>query len=203
MRSRTSPIVNWVPLTPTSLQDFVGTSFSMKRGRLSSALRDEPDIDHLKRSEHSSVVLLIEKLLIYFRSPMSTVIFRRLGFQLTFYILEYLEHNFQPIMEAMLREDEPILFPNAAQIHDSYLKFFRNRDQYPISMYENPDMSFLTMWEDESKDPDSVHLRRWIRVFFVDTFQHDTWQELEERPQPRDTTSGWLDCMVLAILAKP
>ncbi|KAI9607117.1 hypothetical protein H4Q26_005631 [Puccinia striiformis f. sp. tritici PST-130] len=28
---RTSPIVNWVPLTPTSLQDFVGTSFSMKR----------------------------------------------------------------------------------------------------------------------------------------------------------------------------
>ncbi|KAI7947521.1 hypothetical protein MJO28_009429 [Puccinia striiformis f. sp. tritici] len=158
---------------------FCRDEFLDEARRLSSALRDEPDIDHLKRSEHSSVVLLIEKLLIYFRSPMSTVIFRRLGFQLTFYILEYLEHNFQPIMEAMLREDEPILFQMQLKFTSSYLKFFRNRDQYPISMYENPDMSFLTMWEDESKDPDSVHLRRWIRVFFVDTFQHDTWQELE------------------------
>ncbi|KAH9461398.1 hypothetical protein Pst134EA_017704 [Puccinia striiformis f. sp. tritici] len=158
---------------------FCRDEFLDEARRLSSALRDEPDIDHLKRSEHSSVVRLIEKLLIYFRSPMSTVIFRRLGFQLTFYILEYLEHNFQPIMEAMLREDEPILFQMQLKFTSSYLKFFRNRDQYPITMYENPDMSFLTMWEDESKDPDSVHLRRWIRVFFVDTFNHDSWQELE------------------------
>ncbi|KAI7933474.1 hypothetical protein MJO29_016852 [Puccinia striiformis f. sp. tritici] len=158
---------------------FCRDEFLDEARRLSSALRDEPDIDHLKRSEHSSVVRLIEKLLIYFRSPMSTVIFRRLGFQLTFYILEYLEHNFQPIMEAMLREDEPILFQMQLKFTSSYLKFFRNRDQYPITMYKNPDMSFLTMWEDESKDPDSVHLRRWIRVFFVDTFNHDSWQELE------------------------
>ncbi|KAI9607116.1 hypothetical protein H4Q26_005630 [Puccinia striiformis f. sp. tritici PST-130] len=85
-------------------------------------------------------------------------------------------------MEAMLREDEPILFQMQLKFTSSYLKFFGIEISIP-SMYENPDMSFLTMWEDESKDPDSVHLRRWIRVFFVDTFQHDIGRSSRERPQ--------------------
>ncbi|POV97760.1 hypothetical protein PSHT_14378 [Puccinia striiformis] len=96
---------------------------------------------------------------------------RKIEFQMVYYILEFLEDNYKSVMEAMLRRrrEDLIFYEKQLKCLRTYLKFYRNRVQYPSHIYENPDMSFLTLIR-----TDDV-LFEWIETYVADTLWHRTW----------------------------
>ncbi|KAI7933475.1 hypothetical protein MJO29_009219 [Puccinia striiformis f. sp. tritici] len=146
---------------PESLQEIDG---------LSSSLRKESDIFHvLDRKENLPTVSLIIELISYFRFPRAAYAHRKIEFQMVYYILEFLEDHYQPVMDAMLQQRPNDLdLRKQLEFINGLLKFFRNRDQYPISTYENPDISFWTMTKGGSA------LSTWIDSYILGESHHVT-----------------------------
>ncbi|POV97759.1 hypothetical protein PSHT_14373 [Puccinia striiformis] len=146
---------------PESLQEMDG---------LSSSLRKESEIFHvLDRKENLPTVSLIIELISYFRFPRAAYAHRKIEFQLVYYILEFLEDHYQPVMDAILQQRPNDLdLRKQLEFINGLLKFFRNRDQYPISTYENPDISFWTMTKGGSA------LSTWIDSYILGESHHVT-----------------------------
>ncbi|KAI7947467.1 hypothetical protein MJO28_009375, partial [Puccinia striiformis f. sp. tritici] len=146
---------------PESLQEIDG---------LSSSLRKESEIFHvLDRKENLPTVSLIIELISYFRFPRAAYAHRKIEFQMVYYILEFLEDHYQPVMDAMLQQRPNDLdLRKQLEFINGLLKFFRNRDQYPISTYENPDISFWTMTKGGSA------LSTWIDSYILGESHHVT-----------------------------
>ncbi|POW01091.1 hypothetical protein PSTT_12697 [Puccinia striiformis] len=139
---------------------------------LSASLKDSADMDHpLDKRENFPIVQLVNRLINYFRFPTWTIYRRKIEFQMVYYILEFLEDNYKSVMEAMLRRrrEDLIFYEKQLKCLRTYLKFYRNRVQYPSHIYENPDMSFLTLIR-----TDDV-LFEWIETYVADTLWHRTW----------------------------
>ncbi|KAI9607278.1 hypothetical protein H4Q26_005795 [Puccinia striiformis f. sp. tritici PST-130] len=119
-------------------------------------------MDHLlNKSENLPIVQLLDKLITYFRNQTWRTYQRKFEFQMIYYILEFLEDNYKPVMEAILRQKGGLtLYQKQLKFLRSYLKFYRNRLQYPSHIYEKPDMTFL-----ELTRSDDVALTNWIKLY--------------------------------------
>ncbi|KAI7946055.1 hypothetical protein MJO29_012443 [Puccinia striiformis f. sp. tritici] len=127
--------------------------------------------------EHSSIFLLIEKLINFFQEPEITLNSdqRRIEFQLVYYTLAFLENYYPSIIEAIVkRKGQPTLFKNQLDFMTKYLRFYRNRrnQEDPKYLGANPDITFLKMATDN-------HFRQWMRIFTFKIFGHTSCIETE------------------------
>ncbi|KAA1083656.1 hypothetical protein PGT21_002796 [Puccinia graminis f. sp. tritici] len=161
----------------TNAETFRHAEFLKQADSLSLALLDAPEIEHMNIIDNTPIAQLVRSLVNNFRTPDRRAVQIRIQFQMIFYILEFLDQYYKPIVRKVL------VWPNnysdlqkELKFMGSYLKFFRNRDQYPSSMYENPDMYFLTA---------SVQLDVWI----AEVFKNNNWLEIRgEAPKTKFNT---------------
>ncbi|KAH9444247.1 hypothetical protein Pst134EA_017700 [Puccinia striiformis f. sp. tritici] len=152
---------------------------------LSASLKDSADMDDLlNKRGNFPIVQLVNKLINYFRSPSWRNHQRKLEYQLVYYILEFLEDNYKPVMVAMLRRrrEDLIFYQKQLKCLRTYLKFYRNRNQYPSHIYENPDMTFLALIRSD------YVLFKWVFTYVADTFEHKSWYELRGTTPERQFT---------------
>ncbi|KAI9606235.1 hypothetical protein H4Q26_004610, partial [Puccinia striiformis f. sp. tritici PST-130] len=139
--------------------------------------------------EHSSIFLLIEKLINFFQEPEMTLNSdqRRIEFQLVYYTLAFLENYYPSIIEAIVkRKGQPTLFKNQLDFMTKYLRFYRNRrnQEDPKYLGANPDITFLKMATDN-------HFRQWMRIFTFKIFGHTSCIETEPESRHQNSTYGW------------
>ncbi|KAI9615050.1 hypothetical protein KEM48_005789 [Puccinia striiformis f. sp. tritici PST-130] len=159
---------------------------------LAASLRDSAEMDHLlNKSENLPIVQLLDKLITYFRNQTWRTYQRKFEFQMIYYILEFLEDNYKPVMEAILRQKGGLtLYQKQLKFLRSYLKFYRNRLQYPSHIYEKPDMTFL-----ELTRSDDVALTNWIKLYVPRIFVHRSWLGLQDT-KPEKNFTVWMTEMI-------
>ncbi|KAH9471885.1 hypothetical protein Pst134EA_002518 [Puccinia striiformis f. sp. tritici] len=148
------------------------TFFNVAR-RLSSALREAPDMDYRDRDEYLSVVSLIDDMIKFFQDPPRGELPTdkdRVEFQIIFYSLDFFDKYFQPIMGAMKRTQMiPQLFEQQLDYMRSFLRFFQNQLQDPsLHQYFKQDRTFMKMYRNRSAENKS--LRRWIKTVPLNLF---------------------------------
>ncbi|EFP81421.2 uncharacterized protein PGTG_07042 [Puccinia graminis f. sp. tritici CRL 75-36-700-3] len=116
----------------TNAETFRHAEFLKQADSLSSALLDAPEIEHMNIIDYTPIAQLVRSLVNNFRTPDRRAVQIRIQFQMIFYILEFLDQYYKPIVRKVL------VWPNnysdlqkELKFMGSYLKFFRNRDQYP------------------------------------------------------------------------
>ncbi|EFP89707.2 uncharacterized protein PGTG_15363 [Puccinia graminis f. sp. tritici CRL 75-36-700-3] len=151
-------------------QGFRLSEFLEQADSLSLQLHEAPGIEHLNRSDNVLMFELTESFFACFQHPTLTVAQSRIQFQMVYYMLEFVDQYYKPMTAAILaqwgsfcRIQQKLKFMNL------YLKFFRDRDQYPSSMYENLDMSFLEMLD---------NLEIWIKYRIKEIFDKKKWLEI-------------------------
>ncbi|KAA1080873.1 hypothetical protein PGT21_024357 [Puccinia graminis f. sp. tritici] len=166
-------MIKWFPgpqLTlgfTTNAETFRHAEFLKQADSLSAALLDAPEIEHMNTIYNAPIAQLVRSLVNDFRIPDRTAVQIRIQFQMTFYILEFLDQYYKPIMmKALVWPNNYSDLQKELKFMGSYLKFFRNRDQYPSSMYENPDMYFSTA----SALP---QLKRWVDFWVAGVFKNN------------------------------
>jgi hypothetical protein len=164
-------------------ETFCHANFLKQADSLSSALLDAPEIEHMNMIDNIPIAQMVQSLVNDFRTPHRTAVQIRIEFQMVFYILEFLDKYYKPIMKKILVW--PINYSNLQKqlkFMGSYLKFFRNRDQYPSSMYENPDMNFLTA---------NAQLKHWVDFWVAGVFKNNNWLEIRGKA-PKIKFNTWM-----------
>ncbi|KAI7965899.1 hypothetical protein MJO29_001647 [Puccinia striiformis f. sp. tritici] len=148
--------------------------------QLCETLGKTPEMDYRASDENRSIVDLIQDLIHFFRNPPRTSLSdrERLEFQMGFYMLEFLDKYFQPIMKAMQRRGEvsPLLH-RQLEFMRVYLKFYQGRFQDPAGYrYVTLDQSFWTSSTDGSLE--DANLREWIKTVPLSLFHQNCWLNL-------------------------
>ncbi|EFP90253.2 uncharacterized protein PGTG_16531 [Puccinia graminis f. sp. tritici CRL 75-36-700-3] len=116
----------------TNAETFRHAEFLKQADSLSAALLDAPEIEHMNTIYNAPIAQLVRSLVNDFRIPDRTAVQIRIQFQMTFYILEFLDQYYKPIMmKALVWPNNYSDLQKELKFMGSYLKFFRNRDQYP------------------------------------------------------------------------
>ncbi|KAH9473815.1 hypothetical protein Pst134EA_000880 [Puccinia striiformis f. sp. tritici] len=148
--------------------------------QLCEKLRRTPEMDYAGPHGDLLVVILIQRLILFFHNPTRTILSdqERLEFQMTFYMLDFLDKYFQQIMKAMQQRGEITSILNRQlEFMRHYLKFFQGRVQEPTGYrYVTLDPSFGTLSNDGSLE-DAI-LRKWIKKVPLALFHHDSWLNL-------------------------
>ncbi|KNF06578.1 hypothetical protein PSTG_00451 [Puccinia striiformis f. sp. tritici PST-78] len=148
--------------------------------QLCEKLRQTPEMDYGGPDGNLPVVILIRHLLLFFRNPTRTKLSdqERLEFQMVFYMLDFLDKYFQPIMKAMReRGDITSLVNKQLEFMRRYLKFFQGRFRDPASYrYVTLDQTFWTLSNDGSLE--DALLRQWIYSVPLALFHHNSWLTL-------------------------
>ncbi|KAI7961119.1 hypothetical protein MJO28_001608 [Puccinia striiformis f. sp. tritici] len=148
--------------------------------QLCEKLRQTPEMDYGGPDGNLPVVILIRHLLLFFRNPTRTKLSdqERLEFQMVFYMLDFLDKYFQPIMKAMReRGDITSLVNKQLEFMRRYLKFFQGRFRDPASYrYVTLDQTFWTLSNEGSLE--DALLRQWIYSVPLALFHHNSWLTL-------------------------
>ncbi|KAI9615754.1 hypothetical protein KEM48_005528 [Puccinia striiformis f. sp. tritici PST-130] len=113
-------------------QEFTRNEFTEKVNSISSALiKAEPGRDPLGERRNFPIVHMIQSAINLFRNPSEVVGGKteRIEFQLVYYIIDFLNQYYHPIMRAMAPEikNHSALFPTQLEFMHSYINFFRHR----------------------------------------------------------------------------
>ncbi|POW19256.1 hypothetical protein PSHT_04865 [Puccinia striiformis] len=159
--------------------EFQRPQFRVTAQDLSLTLQNAPGTNFWDHRDQVRVVILIYDLVSFFQNPPRRRLSdqERLEFQMVFYILDFVDKYYQPIIEVTLplrRHHLRAIFKKQLEYMRSYLKFFQNRSQDP-SGYESTkeDEIFLTMYNDKSVE--NANLRRWIKEVPLKLFHHQSW----------------------------
>ncbi|KAI9619347.1 hypothetical protein KEM48_006259 [Puccinia striiformis f. sp. tritici PST-130] len=170
-------------------QGFQRADFLQDARSLSSALADEQAIKQLENPDHLQLVNFVKDLLYFFEEPeMGTEKKqRRLEFQLVYYMIEFLDKFYHPIIETIGKQIENQLprarkDPKAYLLCDQlnymrvYLKTWREtaRDRsYTGSMTWRDMEPFKKILRGEGGN--SYLFNRWIHTFTTEIFEHRNW----------------------------
>ncbi|KAA1080874.1 hypothetical protein PGT21_024378 [Puccinia graminis f. sp. tritici] len=168
------------------IEGFRETEFLGQARNFFSGLRDAPGIEHLHTADYVLLTATIDNLVAFFRYPLTDSVNSRLEFQMVYYMLEFFDQFYEPIL-ARIRGSwgNYHLLDKQLRYMRGCLKFFRNRDQYPSSMYENLDMSFSTMLADQ--------LTLWINIRLGAPFNDKNLMKIREKvPKPKVKFNTWM-----------
>ncbi|KAA1071008.1 hypothetical protein PGTUg99_012424 [Puccinia graminis f. sp. tritici] len=157
-----------------------------------SGLRDAPGIEHLQTADYVLLTATIDTLVASFRYPLTDSVNSRLEFQMVYYMLEFFDQFYKPILARIRGSwgNYPLLDKQLRYMRGC-LKFFRNRDQYPSSMYENLDMSFSTILADQ--------LTLWINGRLGAPFNDKNLMKIRGKvPKPKVKFSTWMSELNIA-----
>ncbi|KAA1136516.1 hypothetical protein PGTUg99_034525 [Puccinia graminis f. sp. tritici] len=157
----------------TIAEGFRKPEFLEQARSLSLALLDEPEIQHHVTGNYVLLVDTMDTLFscFRFRIPTTMLVQSRIEFQMIYYILEFIDEYYKPILVRLLGIwGSYQLLAKQLKFMRSYLKCFRNRDQYPSYMYKNLDMSFVTVFD--------AQLQPWIQERLIDAFNNKNWLEI-------------------------
>ncbi|EHS64473.1 uncharacterized protein PGTG_22353 [Puccinia graminis f. sp. tritici CRL 75-36-700-3] len=169
------------------IEGFRETEFLGQARNFFSGLRDAPGIEHLHTADYVLLTATIDNLVAFFRYPLTDSVNSRLEFQMVYYMLEFFDQFYEPIL-ARIRGSwgNYHLLDKQLRYMRGCLKFFRNRDQYPSSMYENLDMSFSTMLADQ--------LTLWINIRLGAPFNDKNLMKIREKvPKPKVKFNTWMN----------
>ncbi|KAI7937666.1 hypothetical protein MJO29_014981 [Puccinia striiformis f. sp. tritici] len=113
-------------------QEFTRNGFTEEMNGISSAMiKAEPGRDPLGERRNFPIVHMIQSAINLFRNPSDVVGGKteRIEFQLVYYIIDFLDQYYHPIMRAMAPEikNHSALFPTQLEFMHSYINFFRHR----------------------------------------------------------------------------
>ncbi|KAI9607277.1 hypothetical protein H4Q26_005794 [Puccinia striiformis f. sp. tritici PST-130] len=188
-------------VTPTIRQLFLPTGFLQQADRLTANVKLTGALDMDRRGDDFEAVHLISYLINYFRFPSSEGAQKRIELQTVFYMLEFFEDYYKPLMEGIFasREDRP-LFEAQLQFMRGYLKYFRNRDQYPKNFYTQSSILFSYMAHSPALQYRA--LRPWVEEFILRTFEHDSWfkggviQSADKKRQTDKNSRALRNCVI-------
>ncbi|KAA1069198.1 hypothetical protein PGT21_015951 [Puccinia graminis f. sp. tritici] len=154
---------------------FCRPQFLEEMQRLSSDLKDGSDTDHLAERKNLATVLLIKNVIGFFQSPpwIPVPSHMRIEFLLGYYVLDFLQKNYRPVMKTIRSRigENDFLLKNQLKFIRSYLKFFQGRAQDPMNfVFEEQDHTFSQMAR--STAPGDVDLRDWILTSPLAIFGH-------------------------------
>ncbi|KAI7954606.1 hypothetical protein MJO28_005006 [Puccinia striiformis f. sp. tritici] len=137
--------------------------FFQKVNSLSDALSKTPHQNHLSHDKSLPVVLLVNDALDFFQRPslLKGTDFDRLEFLVTYYILDFLDQFYRPILTEILRSrSHSELFDKQLHFMRGNLKFYQNRVEDPKYPDERQDMTFLETYKDSFHEDSRLH--GWI-----------------------------------------
>ncbi|KAI7963946.1 hypothetical protein MJO29_004373 [Puccinia striiformis f. sp. tritici] len=143
-------------------EEFNQNHFLDKLNGLSSALiQKKPGIDALTEPENRRVVRMIELTINHFQNPSNSRSVgktERIEFLLVYYILDFLDRYYQPIIKTIMQErgsETSQLFQKQIKFMRSYLTYFRHSlEFYWYFMYRGRDVDFRQLAKDAvEEDP--------------------------------------------------
>ncbi|KNE91098.1 hypothetical protein PSTG_15494 [Puccinia striiformis f. sp. tritici PST-78] len=151
-------------------EEFNQNHFLDKLNGLSSALiQKKPGIDALTEPENRRVVRMIELTINHFQNPSNSRSVgktERIEFLLVYYILDFLDRYYQPIIKTIMQErgsKTSQLFQKQIKFMRSYLNYFRySLEFYWYFMYRGRDVDFRQLAKD-AVDEDPL-FDRWIII---------------------------------------
>ncbi|KAA1068715.1 hypothetical protein PGTUg99_036539 [Puccinia graminis f. sp. tritici] len=154
---------------------FCRPQFLEEMQRLSSDLKDGSDTDHLAERKNLETVLLIKNVIGFFQSPpwIPVPSHMRIEFLLGYYVLDFLQKNYRPVMKTIRSRigENDFLLKHQLKFIRSYLKFFQGRAQDPMNfVFEEQDHTFSQMAR--STAACDVDLRDWILTSPLAIFGH-------------------------------
>ncbi|KAI7963631.1 hypothetical protein MJO29_004058 [Puccinia striiformis f. sp. tritici] len=142
---------------------FIQQSFIDQANSLSAALSSTQSQGHLGQAEYLTLVLLVNDVIDFFQdlSLLGRTQEDRLEFLVVYYISDFLDEFYRPIVAAILRSKErPELFDKQLKFMRGNLKFYRNRFEDPNYPDKKQDMTFFETYLRSSRE--DRRLRAWI-----------------------------------------
>ncbi|KAH9472262.1 hypothetical protein Pst134EA_002885 [Puccinia striiformis f. sp. tritici] len=153
--------------------------FVNRARRLSRELVKTPDMDYRSNIKSLSAVTAIEDLAKFFHAPPRATRsdLDRVEFQMVFYILDFVDKYFQPIIKTMIhRKEISPIFPEQLEYMRGYLRFFHHRTENPASFgFSKQDRAFLKMYLGWAHQDAS--LREWIKTVPLTLLPHVGWSD--------------------------
>ncbi|KAH9464441.1 hypothetical protein Pst134EA_002888 [Puccinia striiformis f. sp. tritici] len=158
-------------------EGFREPQFLVGAQHLAERLTKTPELDYRADEGDLQRIDLIEDLIDFFQDPPRTSLSdqERLEFQLIFYVLDFVDKYYQPIIEAMERRQElRLLFRKQLEYMRSYLKFHQTRSRDPVAYSKSVKQeTFSMMFNDKSRENED--LRQWIRTVPLALFHQNSW----------------------------
>ncbi|KAH9466811.1 hypothetical protein Pst134EB_001860 [Puccinia striiformis f. sp. tritici] len=170
---------SWENLRPSDRFEEIRTSFThddflQKVHALSDALSKTPHQNHLPRNEYLPVVSLVNHALDFFQRPslLKETDSDRLEFLVVYYILDFMDQFYRPIVTEILRnKSHPELFDKQLKFMRGNLKFYQNRVEGPNYPDEKQDMAFLETYKSSLYEDGRLH--GWIKAVANDLMQQN------------------------------
>ncbi|KNE89241.1 hypothetical protein PSTG_17301 [Puccinia striiformis f. sp. tritici PST-78] len=145
---------------------------------ISNKLKNAPETSYPQDPKQTLIVNMIQDMIQFFQDPPRTKLSdqERLEFQMGFYMLDFADKYYQPILETALlqRPENRSIFKKQLEYMRTYLKFFQSRSPDPLGYeFAQPDEPFLVVYIDMSSENDN--LRQWIKQVPLTLFHHDSW----------------------------
>ncbi|KAH9469896.1 hypothetical protein MJO28_004235 [Puccinia striiformis f. sp. tritici] len=158
------------------------STFLDKADRLSSALINEPQIDHIGTFENIWIVYVIKTVIKVLQTPAKTYkASRRVEFLVVYYLSHFLNTYYGALFEAVLRRSEDrSFFHERMDYLTAYLTFFRHRFEDPRL---KQDGSFPASVSD-GNTLYNVAILQWMETVTTYTFDHSLilHHELDRSP---------------------
>ncbi|POW18158.1 hypothetical protein PSHT_06133 [Puccinia striiformis] len=156
-------------------RNFIKSTFLEEADRLSSAIINEPQIDHFRSTLENLLIFdMIRTVIKVLQKPAKTYIkaSRRVEFLVVYYLSDFLNEHYGALFEAVLRESRyRSFFRERMDYLTAYLKFFRNRFEDPNHADQKQDKSFLRLTENFAIK--NSPLTKWIARVTIITFKHN------------------------------
>ncbi|KAI7949020.1 hypothetical protein MJO29_010685 [Puccinia striiformis f. sp. tritici] len=145
---------------------------------ISNKLKNASETSFPQDPKQTLIVNMIQDMIQFFQDPPRTKLSdqERLEFQMGFYMLDFADKYYQPILETALlrRPENRSIFKKQLEYMRTYLKFFQSRSPDPLGYeFAQPDEPFLVVYIDMSSENDN--LRQWIKQVPLTLFHHDSW----------------------------
>jgi hypothetical protein len=166
-------------------EEFCRPQFLEDIQRLSSELKDGSESDPLAEKRNLRTVLLIKNVIGFFQSPpwIPVSSHMRIEFLLVYYILDFLQKNYRPMMKTIRSRinENDLLLKNQLKFIRGYLKFFQARAQDPVNfVFAEQDHTFSKMAR--STTTGDLDLRDWILTSPLAIFGHTSLRLGVHRP---------------------
>ncbi|KAI7962404.1 hypothetical protein MJO28_000498 [Puccinia striiformis f. sp. tritici] len=161
---------------------FTHNDFLQKIQLLSTASGHTPHQDYLEQAHYLPVVHLVNDAIDFFQVPslLGERDVDRLEFLVVFYMLDFLDQFYRPLVVAVLRNrSRPELLHKQLEFMRGELKFYRNRFEDPKYPDEKQDMAFLEMFKTSYHEDTRLH--GWITTVTHKLMEKDLQHHEEKK----------------------
>ncbi|KAI9606738.1 hypothetical protein H4Q26_006275 [Puccinia striiformis f. sp. tritici PST-130] len=164
-------------------EEFLRVNFLEEAEILSSAISKGPDVNHHHQDENLPIVRLIENLIDSFQNPPPYPVpgKPRLEFLNVYFVLDFLQQYYRPIIEAMGHGwQTPSLFQTQHKFMRGWLEYHRNPNVDPSCL---PGEDRYTVFDIVSRaERNDVLLHEWIGIVTSKIFNHGSWRRSRGAP---------------------